>query len=804
MEPSTREPHHAAVLAEQIGLLTGADGWHTAALPRVRPMRLSDGPVGVRGGGFERPRRGALLPNPALLASSWDRELLRRAGLLLGFEARDAGVDWVLAPMLNLPRTPLGGRSFESLSEDPVLTAEMGLAMIRGIQATGVAATAKHFIANESETERLGYDVRVSERTLRQRYLLPFEVAVTEGAVAAVMASYNSVNGELATESTRLLREILREEWGFDGVVVSDWGAARSTEATILAGLDLAMPGPDGPWGERLAAAVSEGRVPERAVRDAAERIIALAERSDPAKAKLVPFGEDERRAILREAAVSGSVLLSNRGGLPLGGTRSGAGGGALPCSIAVIGPGAVELCQQGGGSAGLLPRSRTELADALRARLGNRTRVVVEAGARIGLTLPLLAPERARGEIELVFLSVSGRELERRPQRRSHVVVEHAPEGTARVELRVSVDLAEPGAHRIAIRGSGSFELSVNGVLMANPVIPEPQRDPLSPLVEPGEYRLEIASGEHELVLGLAWEADADWHILGLGHEAPGPGAEALLAAAEAAARDAEAVVLVVGTTAEYETEGIDRRSLALPGRQDELVRLVCAANPRTVVVLNTGSPVLIPWAEQPAAVLWAGFPGQEGGEAIADLLLGFEEPGGRLSMTVPGGEAGLPSTVPVDGTLAFEEEERIGYRSHLPATFPFGHGLGYTDWSYERATAELDGDDVRVTTRLRNVGGRRGREVVQLYLRDGDGDSGSSGAALRLVGFADCTADPGESVELQIPIRARELREWGSSGWRRRSGHLRLEVGRSSADLRLSVGFRLPDAAHHPVPPR
>ncbi|MBN9612178.1 MAG: glycoside hydrolase family 3 protein, partial [Actinobacteria bacterium] len=277
MEPSTRETSSAAVLADQIRLLTGADGWHTADDSGVRSLRLSDGPVGVRGGGFERPRRGALLPNPALLASSWDRELLRRAGLLLGFEARDAGVDWVLAPMLNLPRTPLGGRSFESFSEDPVLTAEMGLAMIRGIQATGVAATAKHFIANESETERLGYDVRVSERTLRQRYLLPFEVAVTEGAVAAVMASYNSVNGELATESARLLREILREEWGFDGVVVSDWGAARSTESTILAGLDLAMPGPDGPWGERLADAVREGRVPEAAVRDAAERIVALA-----------------------------------------------------------------------------------------------------------------------------------------------------------------------------------------------------------------------------------------------------------------------------------------------------------------------------------------------------------------------------------------------------------------------------------------------------------------------------------------------------------------------------------------------
>ncbi|MBN9613849.1 MAG: glycoside hydrolase family 3 C-terminal domain-containing protein, partial [Actinobacteria bacterium] len=355
---------------------------------------------------------------------------------------------------------------------------------------------------------------------------------------------------------------------------------------------------------------------------------------------------------------------------------------------------------------------------------------------------------------------------------------------------------------------GSGSFELSVDGTVMASPVIPEPDRDPLSPLVEPGEHRLEIASGRHELVLGLRWDPDADWHILGLGHETPGPDAESLLAAAETAAREAEAVVLVVGTTAEYETEGIDRQSLALPGAQDELIRRVCAANPRTVLVLNTGSPVLMPWAELPAAVLWAGFPGQEGGEAIADLLLGVEEPGGRLSMTVPAVETELPSLIPVDGTLVFAEEERIGYRSRLPTTFPFGHGLGYTDWAYAHAAAELDDDGARVTVQLRNAGGRHGREVVQLYLRDGDGDSNNrsdgTGAALRLVGFADCTADPGESVELRIRIHARELREWRASGWRRRSGPLRLEIGRSSADLRLSVELRLPDAAHHSVPAR
>ncbi|MFE6993503.1 glycoside hydrolase family 3 protein, partial [Streptomyces pharetrae] len=337
-------------LEQKVRLLTGATTWRTAGESGIglREMVMSDGPAGVRGEAWDERRPSVLLPSASALAAMWDEPLVEELGGLLAAEAARKGVDVVLAPALNLHRTPLGGRHFECFSEDPELTGRTGAALIRGIQAHGVAATAKHFVANDSETDRLTVDVRVSERALREVYLAPFEAAV-EAGVWLVMAGYNGVNGVTMT-SHPLLDAPLKREWGFDGVVVTDWGALRSAEEPARAALDLAMPGPHSPWGTALVQAVKDGRVAEAAVDDKVRRLLRLAGRVGalaPRRRDRVPVRRSrDTRALLRRAVAAGSVLLGNRGVLPLD--------PAELSTVAVIGAHAASPRTQGGGSAGV------------------------------------------------------------------------------------------------------------------------------------------------------------------------------------------------------------------------------------------------------------------------------------------------------------------------------------------------------------------------------------------------------------------------------------------------------------------
>ena len=271
---------NALSLKQKVRLLTGADFWSLYPEPAagLRRLVVSDGPAGVRGERWDERDTSANVPSPTALAASWDETRIERLGRLLAAESRRKGVDVLLAPTVNLHRTPYGGRHFECFSEDPLLSARIGAAYVRGVQAGGVGATVKHFVANDSETERFTLDTRVDERTLRELYLAPFEVIVREAGAWAVMAAYNSVNGTTMTEHP-MLHAVLQDEWGFDGVVMSDWYAARSTEPAANAALDLVMPGPTGPWGERLAAAVRDGRVSEAAVDEKVLRLLRLAAR---------------------------------------------------------------------------------------------------------------------------------------------------------------------------------------------------------------------------------------------------------------------------------------------------------------------------------------------------------------------------------------------------------------------------------------------------------------------------------------------------------------------------------------------
>ena len=386
-------------LEQKVRLLTGADAWSLYAIDAVglRSMVVSDGPSGVRGRRFDPGKPSSSLPCPVALGATWDERLVTEVARALGEEARSRGVDVLLAPTVNIVRTPLSGRGFECFSEDPVLTARLAVAYVRGVQESGVGATAKHYVANDSETDRRTYDARISEQVLRELYLAPFEACVFEADVAMVMAAYNSVNGHTMTANATLLRDLLKDEWGFQGVVVSDWSATRTTGPTALAGLDLVMPGPRGPWGDQLVMAVRDGTVPEVVVDDKVSRLLRLARRVGALNGVLeidLPDGADGHHpepmtatptfidpTLLRDVTSRSFVLLRNQGEL-------------LPLRpsdvrrVALIGPNAIEPQTQGGGSVRVLPVVRPGLADSL-LTLGEFDAVDVHQGCLTWATIP-------------------------------------------------------------------------------------------------------------------------------------------------------------------------------------------------------------------------------------------------------------------------------------------------------------------------------------------------------------------------------------------------------------------------------
>ena len=824
---------------QKVRLLTGADFWALYPEPDVglRRVVLSDGPAGVRGETWDERDTSANVPSPTALAATWDCERVEAIGRLLAHEARRKGVDVLLAPTVNLHRTPFGGRHFECFSEDPLLTARIGVAYVRGLQNSGVGATVKHFVANDSETERMTVDVRVDERTLRELYLAPFEAIVREAGAWSVMAAYNGVNGVTMTESP-LLRDILHDEWGYDGLVMSDWTAARSTEPAAQAALDLAMPGPAsrfGPWGDALLEAVQAGRVDEALIDDKVLRILRLAARvgglaeaeaphepSAPHEASAPhehPAPHEHRSASpapvdipgeLRATAAASFVLARNeRSLLPL--SRSGLG------RVAVIGPNAEVARTLGGGSATVFPPYTVSPLEGLRAAgldvafapgtLGHLRTSAARAPW-------LLRPDGSGSGAEVRFFSPSG-ELAGSEQRDGAVFrwmngfgSAGAPEEVARLEISCAIKATEAGAYQFGVSGLGQFRLLVDGAEVFDDTLSMREDADIAETLMAPPQRLapvDLAAGQ---VVTVRLEHDvhsspmaAFGTFLEFDLEVPhGTDDEEIAAAVEAAA-GSEVAVVVVGTTAQVESEGFDRTSLALPGRQDELVRRVAAANPRTVVVVNSGAPVLLPWADDVAAVLLTWFGGQEFGHALADVLLGDAEPGGRLPTTWPVSQDGLPSTRPADGVLSYTEGLFIGYRGYdrdgREPLFPFGHGHGYTTWSYESITVDCEvpkppgAPGVAVCVEVRNTGSRSGREVVQIYASRPD--SAIERPAKWLAGFAVVDADPGETVNVGILIPERVLAHWSDGGWTLEAGTFTLSAGSSSASLPLTASVIL-----------
>jgi beta-glucosidase len=803
----------ALSLEDKVRLLTGADNWRTHPLPAIGlgSIVMSDGPAGVRGTTMDERNPSASLPCPSALGATWDTELVRAVAFALGTEAKSKGVDVLLAPTINVMRTPLGGRGFESFGEDPVLISRLAVAYVTGLRQAGVAAAVKHFVGNDSETQRWTYDVRIAEHVLHELYLAPFEACVREADVDLVMTGYNSVNGSSMTEHAALLSGVLKDGWGFRGVVLSDWHAARSTVPTAAAGLDLAMPGPGGPWGEALLAAVRAGQVSEAEVDDKVLRILRLARRVGafgPSPDGRGPVLADP--GLLRRAAATAFTLLRNeRGTLPLD---------LGPMSrVAVIGPNAVSPVTQGGGSATVNQAFVSTPAAALAEALAGRVLVDIRDGCTTWSIVPeppkpaLLDPDTGEHGVRLELRAADG-SLVRGEHRTTTMFTwwEGLPDGiggggSGTIVLRARYCARQSGRHLIGAGGVGHLTVTVDGAQVAAGRTAVPA-DPVEPMVRPGEVRaaVDLAEGqEAEIAISLLPE---DWPqgpvAIRLG-VAPAPDDDLLLSQAVEAARNADAAIVVVGSGPATESEGFDRPGLALPGRQDELVRRVAEVNDRTVVVVNAGMPVLMPWAEQVAAVGYAWLPGQAMGDALADVLLGRAEPGGRLPVTIPRAEADCPvlHAVPDEGRLEYTEGLLIGYRGYDRAgtvpCFPFGHGLGYTTWEYQSASVDsrVDGGALGLAVVVRNTGSRPGREVVQAYVEPPAREAGPrSRPARTLAAFATVTAEPGQAAEvrLAVPARAFDRYDEASRRWVRPPGEFLIRIGRSSADLRLSLGVQ------------
>ncbi len=649
-------------LEEKAALCVGATAWSTTALPRLglEAVRVTDGPHGVRlvadpTAPGQESVPATCFPTAVSLASSWDVDLLRAVGEALAEEAAALGAHVLLGPGVNVKRTPLCGRNFEYFSEDPFLAGAMAVAWIEGLQSRGVGASLKHFALNNQEYQRNAIDVEVDERTMREIYLPAFEAAVTRARPWTVMAAYNRVNGTLCSQHPRLLRGVLVDEWGFDGVVVSDWGAVRDPVAALQAGLHLEMPGPKASHVRAIVEAVQEGRLAASTLDDAASRILRLAERAASTPRDRT-FDEDAHHTLARHAAAEGTVLLANRGVLPL----------AAGKRVAVIGRSARAPHLQGGGSAQVRPTRIDTPWDAL------------------------------------------------------------------------------------------------------------------------------SASAAGELSYADGWSDDLEDH-------------PELVAEAVAVASAAEVAVVFTALPGALESEGYDRSELGLPRAQVALIHAVAATGRPTVVVLNNGGAVdVTPWIDEVDALVQAWTMGQAGGSAVADVLLGKIDPGGRLAETFPKKLEDTPAFLnyPGDnGRVAYGEGLFVGYRYYdvrrMPVHFPFGHGLSYTTFAYDRLTitpSEFDEEEtVEVSFDVRNTGARAGSEVAQLYVHD-------QASRLRrpvkeLKGFVKVRLDPGETrtVTLALDRRAFAYFDPAYGRWVTEAGDFDVLVGASSADIRLRASLTL-----------
>ncbi len=771
---------------------------YVPGVPRlgIPPLRLADGPAGIR-----TTATATALPAPVVLAASFDRALARRYGEVMGMEGLARNQQVLLAPMVNMVRVPQAGRNFETLGEDPYLAGELVAAEITGIQSQGMMATVKHFAANNQEQDRLTISATVDERSLREIYFPAFEAAVNAG-VASVMCAYNQVNNQFACENSYQLQQVLRNEWGFQGFVMTDWWARHSL-AAINNGLNLEMPGfthPEYPvqvyFDEPLRAAVRTGSIAESRVDDALRPLLNMMNRfalldGKPAPAT-APGRELNNHAAALDTAIAGAVLLKNDNAiLPL--AKEGI------ADTLFMGPTAAWTLIGGGGSSRVLPSAHDNTLDAF-ARLGDGRRPLWLPGYDTDGTAIPASALRIPGKNEAgMIYSNSGQS---RTVTLLNRVGANALHGSGLSYWEAELVAPESGIYNLFLQTDGPtaslYQHDQRILFNDGGVLSDALLMPTRSGLRNACLTVKLAAGEHFPLRVETWSSDNAPVQLRLAWQTPSQRQE-IIAEAVAAASQAKTVVVFAHVEG---SEGGDRTTLALPGYQDELITaLATQSKARIAVVLSTGAPVTMPWADKVAAILQMWYPGQAGGEATARLLLGLSNPAGKLPVSFPRKEADTPANAPlrypgVDNLQEYSEGLQIGYRwydaQNITPLFPFGHGLSYTSFDYSDFVINGNGAAVSVSFTVRNSGKRAGAEVAQVYLEPGN-NSAITTEVRKLVGFDKVTLTPGESRRLTLAVPARSFAYWNADShqWQLLPGRKVLAVGSSSRDLRQSGSF-------------
>ncbi|KAJ9132023.1 Beta-glucosidase [Pleurostoma richardsiae] len=811
---------------EKVSLLAAADFWRTKSIPSkgIPAAKTSDGPNGARGGIFVGGTKAALFPCGISLAATWNRDLLYEVGQHLADEVKARSANILLAPTVCMHRHPLGGRNFESFSEDPLLTGKLAAQYIRGLQGKGVAATIKHFVGNEQETNRLTINSIIPERPLRELYLKPFEIAIREAKPWAVMSSYNLVNGVHADMSTHTLKDILRGEWNYDGTVISDWGGLNSTAESLKAGCDVEFPFSTKWRFEKVLAALKDGQITQDDIDRAAENALTLVFRTKGEDmTEEGPEREDNReetRALIREAGAQGLTLLKNEGHiLPIN---------PKTAKVAVIGPNANRAIAGGGGSASLNPYYNTLPLDSIIAAAEQD--VVYAMGCHIHKWLPVASPycTSKDGKQGVTIEWFAGDKFKRQPvviQRRTNTdlflwdsapLAQVGPEWSAIATTYLTP--TSTGKHTVSFMSVGPGRLYVDGKLALD----------LWDWTEEGEAMfdgsidylvdVEMEAGKAvELKVEMTNELrPASKQTFNMTHKYGGcrigfkeEDQLDYLQEAVDAAKAADVAVVIVGLDAEWESEGYDRQTMDLPsdGSQDRLIEAVVRANPNTVVVNQSGSPVTMPWADRVPAIIQAWYQGQEAGNALADVLFGLKNPSGKLPCTFPKRLEDAPAYHNWPGEnldVVYGENNYIGYRHYervkVAPLFPFGHGLSYTEFEYGRPSLSskhlvADGS-IEMIIAVSNIGEVGGAEIVQIYVRDEK--SRLPRPEKELVAFEKVFLDAGETKHLRISLDKHAVGYYDTSlrAWIAEEGVFRILIGASSADIRQTIPFEVKES--------
>ncbi|HEX7411104.1 MAG TPA: glycoside hydrolase family 3 C-terminal domain-containing protein [Bacteroidales bacterium] len=792
-------------LDEKLEQLVGTgdnDGFDTKVNDRlgIPAFKMTDGPLGVRWG------KSTSFPSGVSIAATWDTVLITRFAEALAEETHAKGRNYLLGPCVNIHRFPAGGRNFESYGEDPYLTSRLAVNYIKALQGKNVISSIKHFALNNQEWKRTEIDVQADERTMHEIYLPAFEAAVKEGGVYTVMSAYNKVNGWWCSENQNLLTNILKKEWGFKGLVVSDWVSTHSTVNAAKHGLDVEMPIANVFSTENLKKAIQEGKVTEEMINDKVRRILRVKFMAGLFDNTLIPdttvlAGEAHKKLALDIAKESIVLLKNEKDLLPLDITKV--------KKIAVIGPNAAIARVGGGGSSHINPYYSVSPLDGIKSLVGKNVEVIYAQGDELQST-PLLPVGKQ-------FLKPEGRTgYGLKAEFFKNTKLEGSPALTRIDSVLYFIWENKPpapgiGKDNYSVRWSGSLTPTVTRKYTFFTASDDGVRlfiDGKKLIDNWSDHGTTVDSAKIDLIAGKSYDIKVEYYeaggesVLILGWDLPVIKVKnTLIADAVEAARSADVAIVFAGTSDAFESEGFDRiGGLNLPGNQNKLIKAVAEANPHTIVVLNTGTPVITgTWLGKVPALLEAFFPGQEGGNAIAEILFGKHNPSGKLPFSFISGYDQTPAYKGyMDKSLKVPYAEGIfvGYRylekNNLNPTFPFGYGLSYTTFSYSGlSVVKSDKGTYLVTLKIKNTGKAAGSEIVQLYIADDH--SKISRPVKELKGFAKVTLEPAQEKEITMHLNSRSFAYYdvANKDWKVEPGNFVIMAGSSSTDIRLKTNL-------------